>query len=190
MKRTVHHSFVRAGLTPVVLAGLLAACGSSSTSSKTTATTVKPVAASAAASPTTRPVVTSSPATATTKAAAVGLATSVELGTTSLGKVLVDSAGHTLYLSKQDTPSKASACNGACATTWKPLETTGSVTAGSGLEAAKVGTITRSDGTKQVTYNGWPLYRYDGDTTTGDTKGQKVANQWYVVDAAGAAVGG
>jgi predicted lipoprotein with Yx(FWY)xxD motif len=108
----------------------------------------------------------------------------------SLGKVLVDSKGRTVYLFQKDTGSM-STCSGACATDWPPVTTTGKPTAGSGLTASMVGTTTRSDGTKQVTYNGHPLYNYVGDQKAGDTNGQGISAfgaKWYAVSPAGSTV--
>ena len=82
-------------------------------------------------------------------------------------QVLVDSQGMTLYWFAIDTPSKSN-CSGSCATYWPPV--TGPVTAGSGVTGT-LGTITRSDGTKQATYLGHPLYTYVGDKGPGQNKG-------------------
>jgi predicted lipoprotein with Yx(FWY)xxD motif len=60
--------------------------------------------------------------------------------------------------------------------------------AGDGLDAAKVGTITRDDGTVQVTYNGHPLYVFAADTAPGQTNGQGSGGVWFLVDAAGEAI--
>ncbi len=104
-----------------------------------------------------------------------------------LGKILVDSRGHTLYLFKKDTRTK-SACFGACAAAWPPLRASGKPTVGTGLSAAKVGTIKRSDGKPQVTYNHHPLYRYVVDGKPGDVNGQAVTAfgaSWFVLSPAG-----
>src|SRR4051794_33266056 len=81
------------------------------------------------------------------KAATVGVASS------NLGDILVNSAGRTLYLFEKDSGAKSD-CNGACAAAWPPLVDTGKATVGSGADAAKLGTTTRSDGALQVTYQG------------------------------------
>jgi predicted lipoprotein with Yx(FWY)xxD motif len=104
-----------------------------------------------------------------------------------LGKVLVDSTGRTVYLFMKDTGSM-STCSGACAADWPPVTTGGKPTAGSGLTASKLGTTMRSDGARQVTYNGHPLYRYIGDQSAGDTNGQNVSAfgaEWYVLSPQG-----
>ena len=82
-------------------------------------------------------------------------------------QVLVDSKGMTLYWFAIDTSAKSN-CSGSCATYWPPV--TGPLTAGSGVTGT-LGTITRSDGTKQATYMGHPLYTYVGDTSPGQNKG-------------------
>ena len=107
-----------------------------------------------------------------------------------LGKILVDSQGRTLYLFRHDTGSM-STCSGACATEWPPATSTAKPTGGDGVTASMLGTTKRSDGSTQVTYNGHPLYRYAGDTSTGDTKGQGLdffGGKWYVMSPAGSAV--
>lgn len=107
----------------------------------------------------------------------------------SLGKILTDTQGRTVYLFQKDT-STTSTCSGACATQWPAVTTKGKPTVGSGLTASKVGTTKRSDGSQQVTYNGHPLYRYIGDQNAGDVNGQGInafGANWYVVSPAGAA---
>jgi predicted lipoprotein with Yx(FWY)xxD motif len=89
----------------------------------------------------------------------------------SLGNILVDSHGRTLYLFKKDSGTK-STCFGECATDWPPLRAPGKPTAGSGVSASSVATIGRSDGSAQVTYKGLPLYLFAGDSKPGDTNGQ------------------
>ncbi len=117
-------------------------------------------------------------------AAASGAAT-VKLGNNdTLGSFLVDAKGMTLYLFTKDTPNTSN-CYDKCATAWPPLLTTGAPVAGDGVDASKFGTTTRTDGSVQVTYNGWPLYYYQKDKAGGDVTGQNVGGVWYVVSAAG-----
>jgi predicted lipoprotein with Yx(FWY)xxD motif len=113
--------------------------------------------------------------------------TAVRVASTSLGSILVDSRGRTLYLFKADSAT-TSACAGACATAWPPLLANGKPTAGAGLSASKLGTISRSGGQRQVTYNGHPLYTFIKDTKPGDTAGQGVVAfgaGWFAVSPAG-----
>jgi predicted lipoprotein with Yx(FWY)xxD motif len=124
---------------------------------------------------------TTPPKTASGQAATVGVAN------TSLGNVLVDSQGRTLYLFKKDTGT-TSTCTGACAAAWPPLRASGKPTVGSGASASMLGTTKRSDGKPQVTYNGHPLYRFTGDKAPGDTNGQGVSAfgaSWFALSAAG-----
>ena len=109
-----------------------------------------------------------------------------------LGQILVDAKGRTLYLFQKDTGTN-SACTGACATAWPPLQDASKPTVGTGLTAAEVGTTMRSDGTQQVTYNGHPLYLYVGDQKPGDTNGQGInafGGGWFVLSPAGDMVSG
>jgi predicted lipoprotein with Yx(FWY)xxD motif len=141
----------------------------------------------------TAPAATESSATASdsgsgsteTPAASSSGAATISLGQSgSLGSFLVDAKGMTLYLFTKDTPN-TSVCYDKCATAWPPLLTTGAPAGGEGVDASKLGTTTRKDGSVQVTYNGWPLYYYEKDKAPGDVTGQDVGGVWYVVNAAG-----
>jgi len=101
---------------------------------------------------------------------------------TALGPVLVDDDGMTLYVFMPDQQGDPT-CYDGCAQNWPPL--TGEVTAGKGVDASMLGTATRTDGSSQATYNGWPLYRFAADKQPGDTNGQGVKGVWYVVDPSG-----
>jgi predicted lipoprotein with Yx(FWY)xxD motif len=105
----------------------------------------------------------------------------------SLGSFLVDEKGMTLYLFTKDTPG-TSTCYDKCAAAWPALLTAGTPTAGNGVDPSKFGTTTRTEGSKQVTYNGWPLYYFAKDKQPGDTTGQGVGSVWYVVAPTGNAV--
>jgi predicted lipoprotein with Yx(FWY)xxD motif len=100
------------------------------------------------------------------------------------GEILTDGEGRTLYLFTQDAGG-ASTCSGDCATAWPPFTVEGEAMAGTGVDQALLGTITRDDGTTQVTYNGHPLYYYAEDINAGDTTGQGVGDVWYLVNAQG-----
>ena len=101
-----------------------------------------------------------------------------------LGNHLVDGSGRSLYYFAKDVPAggtraAVSNCNAGCLPIW-PIFDAGSVVA-QGIDATDVGQITRSDGSKQSTYKGFPLYYYAGDTAAGDTRGEGVNGIWYVV---------
>jgi predicted lipoprotein with Yx(FWY)xxD motif len=84
-----------------------------------------------------------------------------------------------------------STCNGACASLWPPDTISGTPKAGPGVDAAKLGTTKRSDGTLEVTYNGHPLYRYAPDTKAGQDTGQglnQFGAKWYVLAASGSKI--
>ena len=100
------------------------------------------------------------------------------------GSFLVDDKGMSLYLFTKDTPNTTN-CYDQCATNWPPLLTTGTPVAGEGIDATKLGTTPRTDGTMQVTYNGWPLYYYIKDTKAGDTTGQDVGDVWFLITPSG-----
>jgi predicted lipoprotein with Yx(FWY)xxD motif len=135
----------------------------------------------------------SAPSAAVTPPAANSAASSaptVRVANGSLGRILVDAHGRTVYLFKKDKGTK-STCNGACAQAWPPVTVSGKPAAGAGANASLVGTTKRSDGKTQVTYHGHPLYRFQGDQTRGDTKGQGVVafgGAWFVVSPSGAQV--
>lgn len=116
--------------------------------------------------------------------AAAKTGTEVRLHKTSHGRVLATSTGRTLYLSTGDEPNK-SHCGGSCLTYWLPLLTTGKPVAVGGVHQALLRRIRHPDGTRQVTYNDHPLYRYAGDTQPGDTNGEGLRGHWFVVGANG-----
>jgi predicted lipoprotein with Yx(FWY)xxD motif len=145
-----------------------------------------------AAMPTTQPPTAMAPATqapAPAASAGAGAATVNLGGNSQYSSFLVDGKGMSLYLYTKDTPGTSN-CYGSCAKAWPPLLTTGAPVAGSGVDASKFGTTTRTDGTTQVTYNGWPLYYYVEDQQAGDTTGQGVGSVWYLVTPTGDKVGG
>jgi predicted lipoprotein with Yx(FWY)xxD motif len=116
----------------------------------------------------------------------------ISVASSGVGDILNDSHNRALYLFKKDTGAK-SACFGACAQNWPPVRATGKPSAGSGANASLIGTIKRSDGAPQVTYNGHPLYLYVGDNTPGAINGQGLTAfgaAWYVVSPQGNQVTG
>lgn len=102
----------------------------------------------------------------------------VQINTTTLGNVMTDQTGRTLYFFAADANGK-SACSGQCADVW-PAFYKENPSLGTGLNAADFTTITRTDGSKQTTYQGWPLYYYKSDTKAGDVLGDNVNKVWYV----------
>lgn len=99
-----------------------------------------------------------------------------------LGSVLVGPNGMTLYVFMNDTQGESSACNDDCAAMWPPLlvESADDIVAGGNLNA-ELGTIERADGSLQMTYNGWPLYNWQGDTAIGDATGEGLSGVWWTV---------
>ena len=108
--------------------------------------------------------------------------TSVQVSQSSLGEILTDDSGATLYLILPDQAGP-SVCNDACSAAWPPL--IGPVGMGTRTDASFLSTATRQDDTDQATYNGWPLYYYGADSEAGDVNGQGVNDVWFVVSAAG-----
>jgi predicted lipoprotein with Yx(FWY)xxD motif len=102
---------------------------------------------------------------------------------------LVDCKGMTLYVTKDDTPNSGSTtCTDAdCTAEWTPLTVTeGAIPmAGDGVDDSLLSTITRDDGTLQVTYNGWALYTYTGDKAPGDTTGAGQGGKWFLISPEG-----
>jgi predicted lipoprotein with Yx(FWY)xxD motif len=114
----------------------------------------------------------------------------VSTAKTSLGRILVDARGHTLYLFGKDKNGK-SACSGACAAAWPPLIATAKPRARDGAEASRLGTTRRADGRLQVTYNRHPVYTFVKDTKKGQTNGEGLkafGATWDALSAAGAKV--
>lgn len=158
-----------AGLTAVVLA--VAACSNSSSSSSSSSSAAQSSSPAAAAGSSSAP--SSTGRTLLTK-------------TISGTAVVTNSAGFTLYWFSPDT-STTSKCTGACATPWPPVK--GPVTAGAGVTGT-LGTLTRSDGTVQATYDGHPLYTFVMDTGPGQDKGNGITafgGTWHEVTVSGAA---
>jgi predicted lipoprotein with Yx(FWY)xxD motif len=147
----------------------LAACGSSSSNPPSAANTPK----------------AASTGSATTTASATGIKTMSISG----HQVLTDSAGFVLYWYALDTPT-ASMCNGSCASYWPPVIGTPSLASGVSL-SGKLGTIKRSNGQLQATYDGHPLYLFKSDTTAGEDSGNALnasGGLWWAMTASGAKI--
>jgi predicted lipoprotein with Yx(FWY)xxD motif len=150
---------------------LLAACGSSAAPSTS--------ASSHAPSP-----------TVTQQSGATAAAVTIKTASTKLGTVLTNSQGDTLYWFAIDTPT-SSKCNGSCASYWPPVLGTPTAAAGTTLPHG-FGTITRSDGSVQATYDGHPLYTYMGDTAAGQVNGNGSSASgglWWAMTPSGAKAG-
>jgi len=105
-----------------------------------------------------------------------------------LGEIVVDGEGMTVYVFDKDTPgSGTSACTGGCLEAWPAVVADSDSPTVEGV-SGEVGTITRDDGTLQVTLEGYPLYLWQDDTAPGDTTGQGVQGVWWVVTPDGTKV--
>jgi predicted lipoprotein with Yx(FWY)xxD motif len=106
------------------------------------------------------------------------------------GTYLTDRSGRSLYMWLGDDPGKSN-CSSDCAGAWPPVVTDSAPRASGGARSANLGTITRSDGRKQITYKGHPLYYFVVDSGPGTTKGQgsqSFGARWWLVAPSGAAV--
>ncbi|MFZ0387433.1 MAG: hypothetical protein WAL22_17355 [Solirubrobacteraceae bacterium] len=106
------------------------------------------------------------------------------------GTFLTGAGGRALYLWVADAKGMSS-CSGACAKAWPPLTTKGAPIASGSVKASQLGTIKRSDGTEQVTYDGHPLYYFEGDPKAGTTTGQgsdAFGAKWWLVSTSGSAI--
>ncbi|WP_200209222.1 hypothetical protein [Micromonospora coerulea] len=102
-----------------------------------------------------------------------------------MGQVVTDQDGWVLYRFDKDSADPPSSnCVDKCAQVWPPALTDGNPQL-QGVSDDKVGTVTRQDGTRQITIGGWPVYRYIGDKKPGQWKGQGVGGTWFVVDPNG-----
>ena len=173
----------------VVAALALAACGDDSgSSSASTAAAGTTAAASATTAAGGAATTAASGGAATTAAgAAAASATVDEADNATVGqKILVDSAGMTIYLFEPDGTSQTSTVPAGIKANWPAVvATSGTATAGSGIDTSKLTVVPQPDGTMQVAYNGHLLYTFISDTAPGDAKGQDLGGAWYVVTPAG-----
>ena len=157
----------------VGVAVLAAACSSTSSTSSTGAASGAAATGGSSAS-----------------SSASGSATVIKTASSSAGTILTDGSGRAVYVWAKDT-GKMSACSGACAAAWPPVTTTSTASASGGAQSADLGTITRSDGTKQVTYDNHPLYYFAGDSGPGSATGQasdQFGAKWWLVAPSGSDV--
>jgi predicted lipoprotein with Yx(FWY)xxD motif len=113
-----------------------------------------------------------------------GKTPALELRNTGLGEIIVDGKGRTVYTYEDDKQGTAkSSCKGACLKAWPAVP----APAKPDLDdlSGDAGVTKSADGDKQLTYNGWPLYYFAGDQKPGDTKGQGMEGEWYVLDKNG-----
>ncbi len=110
--------------------------------------------------------------------------------TTPIGTILVDGRGKSVYVFAADQPGQSN-CSGSCLTYWPPVTAPATLPPAPAGVTAKLGVITRSDGTHQLTVDGWPVYTYAGDSGPGATSGQGTnlsGGLWWVVSPAGSQI--
>jgi predicted lipoprotein with Yx(FWY)xxD motif len=172
----VRHPFAL-GAAASTVALILAGCGSAS--KKTGATAASPAASTPAQTP---------PASAGGSYTSAGTGVTVSTKHGKLGMILAAGPKKlTVYLFEADKGANSS-CTGTCTSVWPPVSSAGNPRAGGSAIAADLGTITRSDGSKQVTYKGHPLYYYAKDGDSGDAYGQSLSSfgaSWYVLAPSG-----
>jgi predicted lipoprotein with Yx(FWY)xxD motif len=118
--------------------------------------------------------------------AALQTATLSTIQSATLGNIVVDGRGHTVYRYDKDSASPpTSNCTAACASLWPPVPAPSGAMQLRGVDPSVVGTITRADGTKQLTLGGWPLYEFAGDVSQGIVKGEAYQHIWWAVTPAG-----
>jgi predicted lipoprotein with Yx(FWY)xxD motif len=127
--------------------------------------------------------------TTTAAPAPAPAATNVKTAATSLGTILVDANGMTLYGFTKDEAGTPT-CNDACARAWPPSLLQGAPTAGAGIDPASVVAVPRADGSQQLKVGKWPLYLFSGDAAPGDVNGQGSGGVWFVVGADGKLIKG
>lgn len=183
-------SFFSATAIAVVSVAAAGCGGSSSSKSAGNAGGYAPVGASSTQSAAASTATSTSASPATTSAAASGSGTAVVVSTkhAKLGTILAAGNKHlTVYMFEGDKGS-TTACTGACAKVWPPVTTSAAASVSGSAMATDLGTITRPDGTKQVTYKGHPLYWFARDGDSGDAYGQGVVgfgSSWYVISPSG-----
>ncbi len=158
-------------------AAVLAAAACSSTASTT------PTRASTAG---TSPA-QASPAGAATSPSVSAAAAALTVGTSTFGAIITGAGGRAVYLFEKDKGT-ASSCYGACAAAWPPVLVTGTPVAGTGVNASLLGTAKRTAGSMQLTYGGFLLYYFAGDSKPGDVSGegsQAFGAGWDLVSPAG-----
>jgi predicted lipoprotein with Yx(FWY)xxD motif len=173
-------SRVLLGILSLVTVLIAAACASPAAPAQPPAApTAVPTAAPTAVPPTPAPTASPTAAAPTPKPVTLQVASDNKLG-----KFLADGDGNTLYLFTKDTKGTSN-CYDKCAQAWPPLISLGQPTLKDGVSTDLISTTVRTDGSVQVTYNGWPLYYYANDKAPGDVTGQAVGKVWWVVSGEG-----
>lgn len=148
-------------------------------------TPVPPTAVPTNPPPTQVPATTAPVAPTAATGGSAGKAVTLQLAKNdTLGTFLADGDGNTLYMFTKDVKGTSN-CYDNCAKSWPPLVPAGQPTLKDGIVQGLVGTTQRTDGSAQLTYNGWPLYYYAKDQKPGDTVGQAVGKVWWVVSGEG-----
>jgi len=109
-------------------------------------------------------------------------ATTVETSRSPFGRILVDSEGMTLYMFDPDERG-GSVCDADCLQAWPVAKAPGA--AAKGADDSLLGATRATDGTRMVTYNGWPLYYFAQDRRPGDVNGQGAGGVWWVMSPEG-----
>jgi predicted lipoprotein with Yx(FWY)xxD motif len=178
------HKIARFLVLGLAMSALIAACSSTAASPSAAPSAAAPSAAApSAAAPS-----AAAPSAEASAPAAAG--TTIALADSSLGKIIVDGSGMTLYMFSPDTAGGLPTCYDDCAKNWPALVAEGTPTAGTGLDVAKLVVVDRTDGGKQVKFGQFPLYHFAADKAPGDTNGQGKGDSWYVVGADGEPIKG
>lgn len=169
------HLGKRAAVSASFVVILAAGCSSAGTSGSSGSASAPAPAASSAASSASSP---SASASATASSSGSG---ALAVADTTLGTIIVDGQGMTAYyFTKDEAGSGKSVCAGECLVAWPAIPAPSDTPAGTGI-TAKLGSITRDDGTRQMTVDGRPIYLFQKDKAPGDVTGQGVGKVWYVI---------
>jgi predicted lipoprotein with Yx(FWY)xxD motif len=125
-----------------------------------------------------------SQAVTTGATSAAAAPTGIKISDSSLGPILTDQDGRTLYAFLNDK-NGASSCSGTCVATWPALITKTPAAVGDGAQASLLSQTTRAEGTSQAAYNKWPLYYYAGDAAPGSVDGEGLGGVWFALGADG-----
>jgi predicted lipoprotein with Yx(FWY)xxD motif len=176
----------RSLLLPALLAAaaVVAACSSGG------GATAAPSVAAPSVAPSEAPA-SEAPASEAPASEAPAAAVELAVADSSLGQIIVDGEGKTLYMFQPDEAGTPT-CYDECAANWPPLlaDDPASVTVGTGLDASKLSVVDRTDGGKQLKYGNWTLYYFANDAAAGDVNGQGINEVWYVLAPSGEPIKG